>query len=494
MPGDFRLISPHVNWAAGGTPELVANWKPPLVVTTERDRVWNRVKEVSPRTTIVVRAREDDSLNPDFNQPFDIPYKARELALLAVRAVDGINCDLVQVTNEPAIGSLDAAKRLAEFDAEYLYHLSTHGRKGTVGNLSSGNFSELEWWDAYHPALEAALEYGGALALHQYNWPNIQTDDDIWYSFRHEQVYRRLPKRLRVALLLTEFGIDKGVRFPGVVQGFRSVMEEVAYAEQLRRADTRLQATPQLMGAAVFCVRNKSQWYDYDTWKEPAQHIAQQAHPLYRKWPAPQPALAEGIDVSWHQGRIRWVDVKNEVGFAFCRASYGSQDGSVYTDSTFERNQRRAEVYGVPRGAYHYLHPSADPVEQAAMFAGQCQRYPPDSFEKGSEQHLAAVVDVEENALADAQVRQFCSTFLDIAGHRPGIYTSWYKAGVIGLQPWVRNHFLWIADWRNVESPLLPTHWDDWAFWQYTSRGKVSGIGGRVDRDRQHPQVSWVDD
>jgi GH25 family lysozyme M1 (1,4-beta-N-acetylmuramidase) len=44
---------------------------------------------------------------------------------------------------------------------------------------------------------------------------------------------------------------------------------------------------------------------------------------------------------------------------------------------------------------------------------------------------------------------------------------------------------LWIAHWY-VQAPTLPaSEWDGlgWSLWQWTDRGSVGGIGGRVDMD-----------
>jgi len=49
-----------------------------------------------------------------------------------------------------------------------------------------------------------------------------------------------------------------------------------------------------------------------------------------------------------------------------------------------------------------------------------------------------------------------------------------------------RGHKLWIAHW-GVRRPTVPAgNWGGrgWTFWQWTSDGSVSGIQGRVDKDR----------
>ena len=55
---------------------------------------------------------------------------------------------------------------------------------------------------------------------------------------------------------------------------------------------------------------------------------------------------------------------------------------------------------------------------------------------------------------------------------------------------------LWVPDYTSGSSPALPPGWANWAFWQYTSSGTVSGIQapGNTDLDQLNPgQISLLD-
>lgn len=469
-----RLLGLHVNSIEGGIPELIAAWRPPVVVTLALDGCWTWVKQASPRTLLVARDYEGESMAPPFGEPIpDLPLRARARVERALAATAAIPADYLQLHNEPAIPDRDAMARLADYDAECCRLLQAEGRKATLANLAVGNPSDLTWWDAYHPALREGRRTGAVLLLHEYNWPAMHTEDEIWYTLRHRQVYERLPAELRLPLILGETGLDEGVRHPGTVQGWLGRVESSEYRRQLEWYDAQLVADPYVLGAAVFMAGQPDGWWSYNVWPQPAQQIAQSASPVYRSPAPPDPGRPWGVDVSWWQGmRVDWRAVRRAgASFGFLRASCG-----LTPDSTYLRNWREMGN-GAPqmaRGAYHYLEPEHDPVAQAGLFVAQCRQGPPADG--------LAWLDVEENALTDAQVRAFVGRAeLDLG--RVGIYTSRHKAQVIKLGAWAGSRPLWVADWRKVAAPAIPQPWVNagWDYWQYTNSGQVPGIPGRVD-------------
>ena len=77
-----------------------------------------------------------------------------------------------------------------------------------------------------------------------------------------------------------------------------------------------------------------------------------------------------GIDVSRHQDKINWDDVRQmddsgiKLGFAFIKATEGVQ----LIDTKFKRNWENAKVAGIPRGAYHFFNPAKNGKLQALHF------------------------------------------------------------------------------------------------------------------------------
>lgn len=183
--------------------------------------------------------------------------------------------------------------------------------------------------------------------------------------------------------------------------------------------------------------------------------------------------MIKGIDVSHWQGEINWYSVYSEgYKFAFIKAT----EGTGFTDNKFYKNWMGAKEAGIIRGAYHFFRPALDPIEQANHFVNITS----------TNLELPLALDVEVYDGVDKQmivknVSKFSHEIEYLIGKKPIIYTAaWYWDQ---LPRWgdANLHDLWVAYWVNVEEPRLPFDWDDWKFWQYTSRGIVRGISGNVD-------------
>ncbi len=83
--------------------------------------------------------------------------------------------------NEPSFGgpddsgALDQMAWYAAFEAERLRLLAGYGLRGVIGNFSTGypdiNSTDQRMWNAFLPAVEAALQYNSMLGLHEYSAP-----------------------------------------------------------------------------------------------------------------------------------------------------------------------------------------------------------------------------------------------------------------------------------------------------------------------------------
>jgi len=293
-----------VNSALGGLDHLLANWKPPLVVVLDHSDVWRHVRAASPRTLMV--GRLPLSGEPDWSDPsLDAGKAARSHcdAVLPVAERMGETYDFWQGVNEPVVQSVDGMKRLAEFDAERARILSGHGFRAVVGSFGVGNPSRLAWWHHFLPALEAARQFRGALALHEYAWPTLDHEAP-WYLLRHRKVYKGEPAHnwsgfpahlALMPLLITECGLDALIVQPKP-QGWRGLYgrDTGRYLRQLTWYDGELQKDAYVLGAALYCccTPDDPQWASYNIWPELAQAVAHEARPAYRsaRYAAPAPA------------------------------------------------------------------------------------------------------------------------------------------------------------------------------------------------------------
>lgn len=183
-----------------------------------------------------------------------------------------------------------------------------------------------------------------------------------------------------------------------------------------------------------------------------------------------------GIDVSRHNSRIDWQRVKQvqvngvPLQFVFIKAT----EGATMADKSFSKNWLGAGQAGLRRGAYHFFHPTRDPLKQADNFIRRV------TLEAGD---FAPVLDFEVmNGQPDANILRDLQLWLDAVedhyGQKPIIYTNayLYKRFIKGH---LFNYPLWIADYSN---PHLRNY--DPAnlyIWQHNKSGSVPGISGLVD-------------
>lgn len=183
-----------------------------------------------------------------------------------------------------------------------------------------------------------------------------------------------------------------------------------------------------------------------------------------------------GIDVSRHNDRIDWKRVRQmeadgvRLQFVFVKAT----EGATLADKHFAKNWREAKKSALRRGAYHFYHPTRDPLKQADNFIRTVELSAGD---------FAPVVDFEVvNGQSDETIIEGLRLWLEtVEAHyhiRPIIYTNGnlYRRYVKGN---LDQYPLWIADYSTEH--LRRYDADKLYLWQHSQSGWVKGIRGRVD-------------
>lgn len=186
-----------------------------------------------------------------------------------------------------------------------------------------------------------------------------------------------------------------------------------------------------------------------------------------------------GIDISRHNGNIDWNAVKaSGVDYVIIRCGYrGSATGVLIEDENFKKNIRNATAAGLKVGIYVFSQAinEVEAVKEASLAVSLAKGYNltyPIFIDTESSGGRADKIDV---ATRTAVVNAFCQTVAS-AGYQPGIYASksWFETklnmGAIG------NYKIWLAQYS-----AAPTYKGRYDMWQYTSKGKISGIKGNVD-------------
>ena len=187
----------------------------------------------------------------------------------------------------------------------------------------------------------------------------------------------------------------------------------------------------------------------------------------------------KGIDVSKHQGTIDWKKVKaSGIEFAILRIGYGGS--APVKDERFEENYKNAKKAGLKVGTYLYSYANSESDVKAETNAIL-------KWLNGKSFELPFYLDVEDSKTQGglsvseltSYVYEICEN-VEKAGYFTGIYASknWLETK---LNMNKLNRFtIWLAQWTNS-----PTYKGSYAMWQYTSNGKIDGIGGRVDMNYQ---------
>lgn len=188
-----------------------------------------------------------------------------------------------------------------------------------------------------------------------------------------------------------------------------------------------------------------------------------------------------GIDVSKWNGEIDWDKVKNAgVQFAIIRAGYrGSKTGSLVEDPCFRTNIKGAIAAGIDVGVYFFTQAvdEKEAVEEASAVLSLVAEYDLSypifiDTEGAGGSGRADALDVETRTLV---CEAFCRT-IENAGYTAGVYASrnWYNQNLQATK--LEQYYIWLAEYRSV-----PLYQGYYRMWQYTSKGSIDGISGRVD-------------
>lgn len=188
----------------------------------------------------------------------------------------------------------------------------------------------------------------------------------------------------------------------------------------------------------------------------------------------------KGIDISSWQGKIDWKKVSDYgMDFAIIRIT---EVGNV-KDSQFENNFAGCNKYKIPVGVYKYSY--AMNISEIQSEARKVV-----SVLNGRRIQFPVFLDLEHNnqrALGSESIHKMADAFREIieaAGYKFAVYCNldWYMNVICSH---LRKYEFWIArypanDNGTLQERLRP---DIGIGWQYSSKAKIPGISGNVDRD-----------
>lgn len=200
-----------------------------------------------------------------------------------------------------------------------------------------------------------------------------------------------------------------------------------------------------------------------------------------------------GIDISRWQGEIDWASVKGAgTRFVYMKAT----EGGDHIDPAFQRNWDGARRAGIPRGAYHFVFWCRPAHEQALWFKQHIPNDPgalPPVLDLEWNGHSKTCPKKIDRSLALEKIQLMLTELEQLTGKKPIIYTdiTFHKDVLEGQ---FNDYPYWIRS--TAAKPETRYENRPWAFWQFTTTGRVPGIRGDVDRNAfygsEEQFVGWV--
>lgn len=203
--------------------------------------------------------------------------------------------------------------------------------------------------------------------------------------------------------------------------------------------------------------------------------------------------MMKGIDVAKWNGNIDWNKVKAAgVEFAVLKVI----DKSNKTEASFVRNYAAAVAVGMPVDVYNYLYTITEAAAREAARA---------VVNALAGRKIGKVwADAEDACLKNKgiQLIRILNTYKEVieaAGYEFGVYTglSFYNSYIKPYKAYIDCDF-WIARYPSTKDMTItmdpvaskkPSISHNLWGWQYSSKGKISGISGYVDLDICYTKV-----
>ena len=187
-----------------------------------------------------------------------------------------------------------------------------------------------------------------------------------------------------------------------------------------------------------------------------------------------------GIDVSAWQGKIDWGTVAAYgMDFVLLRIT---EAGNVI-DSFFEKNFSECRKHNIPVGVYKYSY-----AMTIAEIQNEARKVV--SVLNGRKLQYPVWLDLEHNkqrSLGAESIHKMADAFREIveaAGYKFGIYCNmdWYMNVICSH---LRKYDFWVARYPANDDGWLQERLrpDFGVGWQYSSKAKIPGINGTVDRN-----------
>ena len=190
-----------------------------------------------------------------------------------------------------------------------------------------------------------------------------------------------------------------------------------------------------------------------------------------------------GIDVSRYQGAVQWDKVAADgVDYAMLRVGYRGygSSGTLKADDRFEANLKGAQQAGLDVGVYFFSQAiSVAEARQEARYVlellnGRKLDFPV-VFDWEFVSDPAARTNHVRGPLLTEMARAFCEEIRK-GGYEPMVYTNQH----LGYMEYDLRELAGLPLWL-TEYSSKPSFYYEFQMWQYTEKGAVDGVQGKVD-------------
>lgn len=215
--------------------------------------------------------------------------------------------------------------------------------------------------------------------------------------------------------------------------------------------------------------RNNDGWHSYEG---TMKGLVKQIHTVHKQ----KEKRLKGFDISYVQNGLDKKDFQKakKAGWDFCIIRIGTiLNGKMYTDKEFKSKYKNAKAAKLTVGAYWYG--MAKDTETAKKEA----RYVLKQL-NGKKLTYPIFYDFEDPSLKNIgkeKSKKICEAFCEVikaSGYRAGVYASydWFvnRIGAINSK-----YYIWLAQYPKA------TYKGRYNMHQYSSAGKVDGIGSKID-------------
>lgn len=179
------------------------------------------------------------------------------------------------------------------------------------------------------------------------------------------------------------------------------------------------------------------------------------------------------LDVSNHQGDVNWKQVAaSGVEGVYLKLT----EGTTFLDKRAYKNYLGAKNASLRIGFYCFSHVTNDPKKEVDFFLKKLNDMKPD---------MPHCLDLEnDKGQRKAGITSFALEWLEYMEEKTGITPILYT--MMGFLPnftsqKLARYPLWIARYYDKANPGDSKIWSRWAMYQYTDKGSVKGIKGKVD-------------